>query len=258
MEINDTDLFDEPESPNNHSAISNPNSLNLNVVRFEENKYPGYALNYGWGVITTEFPNIEFLHRSDNDIFYRRGWDRYAVETLRSFPDVGQFGCLDLSDYFHFGMKPVHLRESDGCQINAHPFDIGGCFLIRREIWDSGIRHDQTYWNAIDASGGVGEDSHIRVGGVVPEDKLFTQSIVDAGWKIGHAIEPIVYHLGVGYGWLEHNSNFAYYKKSFEDRGIDNFEHYINETRLAKITVERVLNEEDKKNKVNRFLNHNF
>lgn len=217
-------------------------SLNIDIIHFDENMYPGYAFNYGWQALVSEFPNIEFLHRSDNDIFYRAGWDRYAIETMRAFPDLGQFGCLDLSDYFHFGMRPMHFRESNGCVINAHPYDIGGSFLIRKEVWDQNIRHNESPWSAK----------------CQPEDKLFMQEVLNAGWKTGHTIEPIVYHLGVGYGWLENNPNFVYYKKSFEDRGVENFEKYIYDAKLAKLTVESVLNDEDRKMKVDRFLRHDF
>jgi glycosyltransferase involved in cell wall biosynthesis len=236
------------------------NSLDLNVIRFDENKYPGYALNYGWDALVSEFPNIEFLHRSDNDIFYRAGWDRYAVETMRAFTDVGQFGCLDLSDYFPFGMKPIHFREFNGCQINAHPYDIGGSFLLRRKVWDQGVRHNEKPWLPIDSAGGVsgGSDPTIKMQGNQPEDKLFMYDVIAAGWKTGHTIEPINYHLGVGYGWLKNNPNFSYYKKSFEDRGIDSFEDYINNARMAKVAVEEILNEEDRQAKVEKFLDHNF
>lgn len=188
-------------------------SLDLNLIILDENKYPGYAVNLGWKELVDNFPDVKYLHRSDNDIFYRSGWDRYAVAVMESFPKLGQFGFLDLSDYFPFGTVPLILRESGDMKFNGHYWDIGGSFLIRREIWDDGVRHEEKKWSP----------------SVKPEDKILTEQIVEKGWQIGHSIDPIVTHLGVGYGWSKNNINFEYYKKTFHDRGLPDFGFKIEE-----------------------------
>lgn len=190
-------------------------SLNANIIFLDENKYPGYAVNLGWEQLVNNFPDIKYLHRSDNDIFYRSGWDRYAVAIMETFPKLGQFGFLDLYDYFPFGMLPTILRECDGLKFNGQYWDIGGSFLIRRKIWDDGIRHNEDEWSPQNT----------------PEDKVLTKQIVSKGWQIGHSLEPIVCHLGVGYGWSSNNSNFSYYQKTFSDRGLPDLAFKIQEVK---------------------------
>jgi hypothetical protein len=193
------------------------------LIIMPQNRYPGAALNCGWDLIAYDYPNIKFLHRSDNDIFYRCGWDIYVNELMDLFPKLGQFGLLDLTDHHFFGTVPTILRERSGFKFNGHAFPVGGAYVIRREIWDQKIKHHENSWNSEAEA----------------EDKYFTDKIRENGWLIGHAMEPLVSHLGIGYGFDPRNQNYSYYEKSFKDRGVSNFESFLYDNRLKRFEENR-------------------
>lgn len=189
----------------------------VDLVIYNEKQYPGFACNQAWDEIIKNCPDVKLLHRSDNDMFYRRGWDRYVVDLFELFPKLGLFGLLDLTEKHYFGIVPTFEKSRNGYKYNAHRHDIGGAYVTRREIFQSGIRHLDTPWTK-EPDGW--------------EDRHFTKSILEAGWDAGHAMEFLTCHLGTAYGWRKDNSLYEYYKKTYEERNDETFEEFLHKSKV--------------------------
>lgn len=172
------------------------------MILDNENSYPGAATNRAWKQGLESF-DADILHRSDNDIFYRPRWDIYTLEVFRKWPEVGQFGLLDLSDYYFYTQIPCIPSERDGFRINFYHHTIGGSYAIRRELWDQGLRHEEIPW------GPELEDQ---------EDYLFQKAVEKAGWKTAKAMDPLVCHLGIWWGTGRVIVNHDYYDHTFDVR----------------------------------------
>jgi len=106
---------------------------------FDENHYPGYATNRGWEKVPEDATH---LHRADNDNVFLPGWCE-AVEYEFQPEKVGLVG-LRTSE------EELHARSNTG----------GNC-VIRRNLWDEGLRWDERTWPELrDQMGaGITEDS---------------------------------------------------------------------------------------------------
>ena len=106
------------------------------IILLDENKYPGYACNRGWSLAPDDATH---LHRADNDFIFLPGWvDEVAKRFAR--PDAGQVG----------------LRTAEEELFTLQ--NVGGNCMISREIWDEGLRYDETPWTEYPA--GFTEDSY--------------------------------------------------------------------------------------------------
>src|SRR5258708_3064163 len=131
------------------------------LVELSGNYYPGFSCNYGWVVGLKEYPEATLLHRSDNDIFYRFGWYKYCVILFNLFPKLGEFGLLDASERYFFGTIPNVTYENSSYKYNRLlEHDVGGSYIIRRELWDKGIKHIEMPWDTTDTTT---EDRHMRL-----------------------------------------------------------------------------------------------
>jgi glycosyltransferase involved in cell wall biosynthesis len=109
----------------------------FDAIFCDENRYPGYACNRGFGVAP---PEATFLHRADNDFIFLPRWcDEVRHRFLKE--NVGQVG----------------LRT--GPEEMYAPWNVGGNCIIRRTLWDLGLRYDETPWPDLPA--GYSEDSFL-------------------------------------------------------------------------------------------------
>lgn len=106
------------------------------VLALGENRYPGYACNQGWARAPRD---ANFLHRADNDFIFRRNWCEAVAECFED-PIVGQVGL-----------------RTDSEELYA-AYNVGGNCMIRRELWDQGLRYDETPWPQLPV--GFSEDSY--------------------------------------------------------------------------------------------------
>lgn len=170
-----------------------------------KNYYPGKACNIGWTEGIKEYPSATFLMRLDNDMHFERGWDLKAEEYFKKVDRLGQLG-LDQSGgenhtpQFYNGMG---LVEWPGC--------VGGPNIIRREIFDSGMRYDESPW----------EGSRSKV----QEDSRFSRVIKDDGWLVGHMEDRLSWTFALPETWRDYPE---YYKKTFYDRGYDELVDKLN------------------------------
>lgn len=136
----------------------------------KQNLFPGAATNIGWQAGLKYF-DAELLHRSDNDIEYLPGWKEEVEKCFKAIPRLGQLGILNCHEDYGEENIPFEIYEENGQQI--YLTNPGGNSVIRREIWDEGIRWEPGVWRP----GGNDEDSQMSnavrqlgylVGRVVP------------------------------------------------------------------------------------------
>lgn len=174
------------------------------VIFNTENYYPGKACNIGWREGLEEYPDATHLMRLDNDMHFEKGWDLRAQEYFKNIDRLGQLG-LD----FDGGENKVP-QYYNGMGLVEFPGCVGGPCIIRREIFDSGMRYDESRWE--------GSRSKLQ------EDSRFSREIKNDGWLVGHMDERLSYTFATKDNW----SDFPeYYKKTMFDRGYDDEVEFI-------------------------------
>jgi len=170
----------------------------------DENYYPGKATNIGWKEGLEEYPQATHLMRLDNDMHFERGWDFRAEEYFKQIDRLGQLG-LDfdggenkIPQYYN----NMGLVEFPGC--------VGGPNIIRREIYDSGARYDETPWE--------GSRSKLQ------EDSKFSRLVKNEGWLVGHMDTRLSWTFATKKNWKDYKD---YYEKTMFDRGYDDEVKYI-------------------------------
>ncbi len=153
------------------------------VLWMKENKYPGYATNRGW---ETTPPEATFLHRADNDWAYHPGWCDHLAEAFQD-PKVGQVGLRTDLEESHGGV-PI-------------PWNVGGNCVIRRELWDAGLRYDERPWTKL-------PPGH-------SEDTYMSPAVAAMGYKWVRVAEPCIYGVSVN-----ENRDEPYYNRSWGARRI--------------------------------------
>lgn len=101
------------------------------------NRFPGYACNRGWEQMP---PNTKFLHRADNDFIFLPNWCDHVLDRFKS-KKIGQVG----------------LRTNE--EEEFAPSNVGGNNMIRRTLWDMGLRYDERPWGHPEIPKGWTEDS---------------------------------------------------------------------------------------------------
>lgn len=148
-----------------------------------KNRYPGFAANLGW----SEAPvDATHLHRADNDFAFLPGW---CEEVERMFSENERLGQLGLRTD----------EEEQWAKLN-----VGGNCVIRRELWDAGLRYDERPWPQIREEVGIG----------FSEDSFLSAAVVELGWEWDRVERPCIRSLASG-DWRD-----PYYAKSYGDRGI--------------------------------------
>lgn len=180
------------------------------VIFNDENYYPGKATNIGWEEGLKEYPDATHLMRLDNDMHLERGWDLAAEDYFKKIPELGQLG-LDHEAIEH---PKARLREIaiNGKTLNPWPGCVGGPNIIRRKIWDLGVRYMDLRWND-------GRNSPLQ------EDSQFSRAIQAKGYLTGHMTEDLARTFANESNWHEFKD---YYKKTMADRGYTENVNKIN------------------------------
>jgi glycosyltransferase involved in cell wall biosynthesis len=160
-----------------------------------KNYYPGKACNIGWAEGLKDYPQATHLMRLDNDMHFERGWDKRAEEYFKEIDRLGQLG-LD----FDGGENKVP-NYYNGLGVIEWPGCVGGPNIIRRTIFDSGARYDETPW----------EGSNTRL----QEDSKFSKQLKQEGWLVGHMDERLSYTFANESNWADYKD---YYIKTMTDR----------------------------------------
>jgi glycosyltransferase involved in cell wall biosynthesis len=144
-----------------------------------ENYYPGFATNRGWGFAPAA---ATYLHRADNDFAFLPGWCDHVQARFAEHKNMGQVG-LRTAEQEAFAM-----------------FNVGGNNIIRRELWDQGLRYDERPWSEYDP--GYSEDSY------------FSPAVKELGYRWGRVRQQCLESLATG-DWSD-----SYYQESYGIRGI--------------------------------------
>jgi glycosyltransferase involved in cell wall biosynthesis len=149
------------------------------VIFLEQNRFPGFACNRGWEQMP---PQTTFLHRSDNDFSYLGGWCEAMLDRFRDV-HVGQVG----------------LRTSKE-ELSA-PSNVGGNNVIRRELWDKGLRYDERPWGVEYPPGWT-------------EDSLLSPAVVEMGYRWTRVRKSCIVSLA------REDPDDEYYQQTWALRGI--------------------------------------
>lgn len=151
----------------------------------DRNMYPGFACNRGWELAG---PKVTHLHRADNDHIFLSGWCD-EVERVFLSPKVGQVGL-------RMGSEEHHSQ-----------YNTGGNCVIRRELWDKGLRWDERPWPQL----------RDEVGPGYTEDSLFSPAVKRMGYTWTRVGKPCIAPISPE---TPSDPDWPYYIQSWADRGI--------------------------------------
>lgn len=143
------------------------------------NRYPGWACNHGFWMAPR---NATHLHRADNDFLFLPGWSDHVQEMFEAEPRLGQLGLRTDAEEQH-------------CSIN-----VGGNFVIRRELYDRGLRMDERPWSEYPPG--------------YAECASYSPQVRKMGWKWRRVERKIIQNLATG-DWSD-----PYYAESYGVRRI--------------------------------------
>ena len=149
-----------------------------NCVLLRENRYPGPATNLGWSDAKDD---VTHLHRADNDFAFLLGWCE-EVERIFQSDKVGQVGL-----------------RTDEEEMYAR-WNVGGNCVIRRELWDKGLRYDERPWPEYPPG--------------YSEDSFLSPAVVEMGYTWTRVKRPCIRSLS------QESWDDPYYAGSWGDRNI--------------------------------------
>lgn len=173
------------------------------IMLNEDNLYPGRATNLAWDLGLKLYPEATHLCRIDNDMHFERGWDTKAEEYFEKINRLGQLGLDWLGGE---GKEPEVIN---GIGLNKWPSVVGGPNIIKRKIFENGIRYDESKWK--------------NSGNRLQEDSKFSHQISNMGYLVGHMEDKLSYTFANKDNWHEFKD---YYIETMNDRGyLDNVEY---------------------------------
>ena len=173
------------------------------LILSDINHYPGKACNIGWQMGLSFYPEANFIHRSDNDIFYLPYWDEYVLDVMQAMPTLGQLGILNINDQFYPGRVPTNEHVENGYVVNRHFPNVGGNHVTRKILWDLGVRHVENTW---------------KEGAAGNEDEIFSHEVGKHGYFFAHSIYPLATHLGLFKGNYANRRYREYYRRTYLER----------------------------------------
>ena len=171
------------------------------VIFNPDNYYPGKACNIGWEIGLQLYPESTHLMRLDNDMHLERGWDIAAEDYFKKIPELGQLG-LDHEAIEH-PKAILRVMDINGKKLNPWPGCVGGPNIIRKKIWDLGVRYMELMWND-------GRKSPLQ------EDSQFSRAIQAKGYLTGHMTENLSRTFANVTNWKEDPD---YYIRTMSERG---------------------------------------
>lgn len=152
------------------------------AILLDENRYPGYACNRGWEAAPTD---ATLLQRADNDFVFMPGWCDEVVYKFEA-EKIGQVGLRTHAE-------ELHAKTN-----------VGGNCVIRRKLWDEGLRYDERPWPQIREEVGVGYS----------EDSFLSPLVHHMGYRWTRVRNPCIVSMATG-DWKD-----PYYQESYRARGI--------------------------------------
>ena len=151
-------------------------------IAFEHNMYPGYACNRGW---EHALDGVTHLQRADNDFEFLPGW------------------CDHVAKAFGRGMKVGQVGLRTGSEELWHANNVGGNNIIRKELFDQGLRYVEAPWT----------DRSVFPAGW-SEDSFFSPAVAEMGYAWKRVKKPCIRPISFE-SWDD-----PYYQQSWGDRSI--------------------------------------
>lgn len=173
------------------------------LILSDTNDYPGAAANGAWEFgLQNLMPDADLLVRVDNDMHFAHGWDTEMVKAFENHMMLGQLGLMNQSQCFPPGGNRIQLFERNGYPVNRYWSNIGGTMAMRREIYDMGIKYDESPWSS--------------EGTPTPqEDVKLSLDIQRAGFYFANLIPNLVIEMSYG----NTDDYYDYYVRTFTERG---------------------------------------
>jgi len=182
------------------------------TVALTKNMYPGFSANKGWDQCLKVNSDIDLLVRVDNDMLMLPGWRSEVVKAFDAMPLLGQLGLMNQEQCFVDSEEwkgktpamPVVEHTERDYTVNTWWTSIGGPNTIRRDLWDMGLRYDESAWAAHDPN--------------IPtpqEDVKLSLQVKSMGYFFANMLP----HLCVEMSFGNTDDYYDYYLKTFTDRG---------------------------------------
>jgi glycosyltransferase involved in cell wall biosynthesis len=159
-----------------------------------------------------------YIQISENDIEYLPGWDKELLRKFDLFPELGQISPFSPVPHSEEGEvwveKPASPLTRERTSILVAGANVGTSCIIRRELWDRGIR-----WHNI-------ESSVFRF----PDDGWFSRDVKALGYLV--AWNDVYTVVDWGCHIDEYAANIDYYVQNYADKpwlGIEGFANRLEE-----------------------------
>lgn len=149
------------------------------IVLGKRNRYPGFATNVGFRVAPADATHLQ---RADNDFIFLPGWSEHVQECWAEDDQLGQLGLRT-------------AEEEMGAVVN-----VGGNMMLRRDVWDAGIRYDERPWHEYPKG--------------CTEDTYLSPAVAAAGWHWSRVKQPCIR------GISDERLDDPYYVNTWAERGI--------------------------------------
>ncbi len=160
----------------------NVRTLNFKgIIAFPENRYAGAACNFGWAMVSA-WMDVDFLQRADNDSEFLPGWCEHVEECFEGRPELGQLG--------------LRMGEEEG----FNKINVSGDCIIRRELWDKGLRWEEKPWSEYPRG--------------TAESRPFARAVEKMGYKWDRVTQPCIRPIAA------EDPDDEYYIESWRSRGI--------------------------------------
>ena len=168
-----------------------------------ENYYPGKATNIGWEQSLKHYPEATHLMRLDNDMHFEKDWDVAAESYFQAIPELGQLGLDD--DALNHPSAALRVLQINGKEINPWPGCVGGPSIVRRSIYDTGVRYEELEWDD-------GRNTPFQ------EDSRFSRLVMNRGYMVGHMTDRLAWTFANEDNWSDYPD---YYLRTMANRGYD-------------------------------------
>jgi len=192
-------IVDNASSDDSRKIIDRFSSAagNITPILLDEN-IGGEAVNLG-----LDKSRGNLLHISENDLEYLPGWSDKVVDLFATFSRLGQlslFGPVpDDDEIWH--VKPCELRHRKGRIIYEALGNVGTSCVLRREVWDQGVRVMN-----LDKVNNI----------LFPRDVQLSQDVKDRGFVVAWADNYLVRNLG--HSAVEFENRPGYYEENYRSK----------------------------------------
>jgi glycosyltransferase involved in cell wall biosynthesis len=171
----------------------------------------GFALNLG-----LEKATGRYLHISENDLEYLPGWDTCLIDKFHTFSQLGQLSVFapQIAKGEIWANKPVTPLELEGKTIFLADINVGASSIIRREIWDLGLRWGNLYSEKC----------------LFPDDFGFSTGVKALGYQMAWNDKYVV--VNWGHQIEEMKSRPEYYAQNYASKswvGLEGFQERLQE-----------------------------